>query len=159
LSLLHKFPDKLLAEVLLPGACLHCEGLVFRDPQNHPITKNKFFVCLADFDASRQKVPIAICTSQEDCAQEDHFVELTGYPFFSKRTFVNLKFLQFLSFPHFKERCQAQAVGTVGYIRPEDVHRIIEETKVTPMPREQARREEWQAILLLIRDDMKIDLT
>lgn len=69
-----------------------------------------------------------------------------------------MKFVQFLSFSHFKERCQAQAVGTVGYLRPEDLKKVIEETKVTPMPKMQERREEWQAILLLIRDDMKFDL-
>jgi len=84
-------------------------------------------------------------------------VKLTS-KIFSKTTFVNLDFVQMMAFDYFKKRVQEQAIVKHGDINEKDHLNIVEATKIYPMPPD-PRREEWQAILLLLRSDLRIDVT
>jgi len=126
-------------------------------PDSLTQVKNKFFVCLSDLDLSLQKVPIAICTSQDDYKNDSHCIRL-GSPIFPKITYVNLRFIQMMTFDYFKQRAQAQEVEKYGDINQSDLDQIANATKTFPIPSDPKRREDWQAILLLIRPDLSIDL-
>jgi hypothetical protein len=147
-----------LAQALARGACFHCNNLEYLLPNSISQVKNKFFICLSDFDLNLQKVPIAICTSQDDHKGEKYCITLSS-TLFPKATFVNLRFVQMMNFEFFKNRALAREVEKYGDIDQKDIEAIINATKIYPIPTDSKRREEWQAILLLIRPDLSIDLT
>lgn len=74
-------------------------------------------------------------------------------------TYVNLRFVQMMTFEYFKERALKQDVEKIGDISEADLLAISESTRTFPFPVEPQKRADWQAILLLIRPDLQIDLT
>jgi hypothetical protein len=149
-------PDEWLAVSIRKGAVFHCKGLNYKSPEDRNLSNDKFFICLTDLDIARQRVPVAITTTQTEHEKNDFCIELCGYNCFKKQTFINLTFLQFITFKTIKSAFEAKAIEQVGELKEKDMQKLIAATRVAHMPRHALRREEYRAILVLFHDDIEI---
>ncbi|MFA6039327.1 MAG: hypothetical protein WCV62_01190 [Candidatus Peribacteraceae bacterium] len=151
-----QIPDEWLAVSIRKGAIFLCLGLKYKSPEDRDLINDKYIICLTDLDHARQRVPVAITTTQTDHGKHDHCIELINYDCFRKKTYLNLTFLQFLPFQMFKSAFENKNIFQVGELREEDLEQLKTETRVANMPTHALRREEYRAILVLLHDDIDI---